>query len=103
MDSTPRSDWGPDYLRRYYRGTDDLFNKSLDGIIVTGAEPKAARLMEEPYWATLSGSSTGPQRILCRQYVPFTEPSCTWTAWNARRRLQVVALELHVASAFNEG
>src|ERR1700736_4237489 len=52
MEPTPRSDWGRDYLRRYYRGTDDLLNKSLDGIIVTGAEPKAARLTEEPYWAT---------------------------------------------------
>jgi homoserine O-succinyltransferase len=52
MEPTPRSDWGRDYLRRYYHGTDDLLNKSLDGIIVTGAEPKAARLSEEPYWAT---------------------------------------------------
>src|ERR1700733_12299383 len=52
MEPTPRLDWGRDYLRRYYRGTDDLLNKSLDGIIVTGAEPKAARLTEEPYWAT---------------------------------------------------
>src|SRR5580692_5795698 len=52
MDPTPRSDWGRDYMRRYYRGTDDLLNKRLDGIIVTGAEPKAARLTEEPYWAS---------------------------------------------------
>jgi homoserine O-succinyltransferase len=52
MEPTPRSDWGRDYLRRYYRGTEDLLNKRLDGIIVTGAEPKAARLTEEPYWAT---------------------------------------------------
>ena len=51
MEPMPRSDWGRDYVRRYYRGTDDLLTKSLDGIIVTGAEPKAARLTEEPYWA----------------------------------------------------
>jgi homoserine O-succinyltransferase len=51
METTPRSDWGRDYMRRYYRGTDDLLNGSLDGIIVTGAEPKAGRLTEEPYWA----------------------------------------------------
>ena len=37
-------------MRRYYRGTDDLFNADLDAIIVTGAEPKAASLTEEPYW-----------------------------------------------------
>jgi homoserine O-succinyltransferase/O-acetyltransferase len=52
LETTPRSDWGRDYMRRYYRGTDDLLNKRLDGIIVTGAEPKAARLTEEPYWAS---------------------------------------------------
>jgi homoserine O-succinyltransferase/O-acetyltransferase len=51
METTPRSTWGSDYLRRYYGGTDDLLNGRLDGIIVTGAEPRAARLTEEPYWA----------------------------------------------------
>jgi homoserine O-succinyltransferase len=52
METTPRSDWGRDYVRRYYRGADDLLNTSLDGIIVTGTEPRAARLTEEPYWTT---------------------------------------------------
>jgi homoserine O-succinyltransferase/O-acetyltransferase len=52
METTPRSDWGRDYVRRYYRGTDDLLNTSLDGVIVTGAEPRAASLTEEPYWST---------------------------------------------------
>jgi homoserine O-succinyltransferase len=52
LETTPRSEWGQDYVRRYYRGTDDLFNADLDAIIVTGAEPKAARLTEEPYWNT---------------------------------------------------
>ena len=53
METTPRSEWGHDYVRRYYRSTDDLVISSLDGIIVTGAEPRAARLTEEPYWTTL--------------------------------------------------
>ena len=52
METTPRSDWGRDYVRRYYRGTDDLLNRRLDGVIVTGAEPRAASLPEEPYWST---------------------------------------------------
>ena len=52
LETTPRSEWGQDYVRRYYRGTEDLFNTDLDAIIVTGAEPKAARLTEEPYWNT---------------------------------------------------
>ncbi|WP_082650177.1 homoserine O-succinyltransferase MetA [Bradyrhizobium lablabi] len=50
MATTPRSEWGCDYVRRYYRSTDDLLNGSLDGVIVTGTEPRAANLTEEPYW-----------------------------------------------------
>jgi homoserine O-succinyltransferase len=52
MDTTPRTDWGRDYVRRFYRGVDNLFDSRLDGIIVTGAEPKTDRLTEEPYWAS---------------------------------------------------
>jgi homoserine O-succinyltransferase len=54
MAATPRSEWGRDYVRRYYRGIDDLLNRRLDGVIVTGAEPRAANLTEEPYWATFA-------------------------------------------------
>jgi homoserine O-succinyltransferase/O-acetyltransferase len=54
MQTTPRSEWGRDYVSRYYRNTDDLVLGSLDGIIVTGAEPTAARLPEEPYWTALT-------------------------------------------------
>ena len=50
METTPRSGWGRDYARRFYLGINDLLNSSLDGLIVTGAEPKAASLTEEPYW-----------------------------------------------------
>lgn len=54
MAVTPRSEWGRDYVGRYYRGIDDLLNRRLDGVIVTGAEPKAAGLTEEPYWNTFA-------------------------------------------------
>lgn len=54
MEATPRSEWGRDYVRRYYRGTDDLLNRRLDGVIVTGAEPRAASLTDEPYWTTFA-------------------------------------------------
>jgi homoserine O-succinyltransferase len=54
IEATPRSEWGRDYVRRYYRGIDDLLSRSLDGIIVTGAEPRAASLTEEPYWTTFA-------------------------------------------------
>lgn len=52
MEATPRTDWGRDYMRRFYHGIDDLFESRLDGIIVTGAEPKTDRLPEEPYWTS---------------------------------------------------
>jgi homoserine O-succinyltransferase len=52
INTTPRTDWGRDYVRRFYRGTDDLFDSRLDGIILTGAEPKTERLTDEPYWAS---------------------------------------------------
>lgn len=52
METAVRSEWGRDYVRRYYHGTDDLLNGSLDGIIVTGTEPRAASLTAEPYWPT---------------------------------------------------
>jgi homoserine O-succinyltransferase len=37
-----------------YRDIDELWDRRLDGIIVTGTEPKAANLREEPYWQSLS-------------------------------------------------
>jgi homoserine O-succinyltransferase len=54
MPSVPRSEWGRDYLRRHYRSADEMFDGRLDGIIVTGTEPKASRLTEEPYWQTFA-------------------------------------------------
>jgi homoserine O-succinyltransferase len=54
MPTTRRTAWGADYVRRYYRTTEEMLNGSLDGIIVTGAEPKAAKLTEEPYWANFA-------------------------------------------------
>jgi homoserine O-succinyltransferase/O-acetyltransferase len=53
-ETTPRSDWGRAYVGRYYRSTDDLLNVKFDGVIVTGAEPKAACLTDEAYWPTFA-------------------------------------------------
>jgi homoserine O-succinyltransferase len=49
----PRSDFG----RRQVSGYSDisaLWNSHLDGLIVTGAEPRAADLEDEPYWESLT-------------------------------------------------
>jgi homoserine O-succinyltransferase len=39
-----------------YESIDGLWNQRLDGLIVTGAEPAAANLMDEPFWKGLTES-----------------------------------------------
>jgi homoserine O-succinyltransferase/O-acetyltransferase len=41
-------------LAERYRDIAELWDTPLDGLIVTGTEPRAANLMDEPYWETLS-------------------------------------------------
>lgn len=37
-----------------YRDIDQLWDLPVDGLIVTGTEPRAARLQDEPYWPALA-------------------------------------------------
>src|SRR5437867_143377 len=37
-----------------YLSINDLWNRALDGLIVTGMEPCAVNLVEEPYWPSLT-------------------------------------------------
>lgn len=39
---------------RRYRDLSELWDMRLDGLIVTGTEPRAAHLPDEPYWPALS-------------------------------------------------
>jgi homoserine O-succinyltransferase/O-acetyltransferase len=55
LPNLPRSDWGQGYLDRSYHNIGDLWNSHLDGLIVTGTEPRAPSLRDEPYWANLAG------------------------------------------------
>jgi homoserine O-succinyltransferase len=50
----PRTDWGRDYVTRFYSPIEDLWDSHLDGLIVTGTEPRSPDLREEPYWASLT-------------------------------------------------
>jgi homoserine O-succinyltransferase len=50
----PRGAAGREHLR-HHADIDDLRNSRLDGLIVTGTEPQAASLTEEPYWESLTG------------------------------------------------
>jgi homoserine O-succinyltransferase/O-acetyltransferase len=54
MPGVPSSDWRRHHLDAHYLDFDDLWNTRLDGLIVTGTEPRAADLAAEPYWAQLS-------------------------------------------------
>src|SRR5204862_242296 len=50
----PRTDWGRAYVTRFYSPIEDLWDSHLDGLIVTGTEPRSPNLREEPYWASLT-------------------------------------------------
>lgn len=49
-----RSEWANEYLSTRYSSLDDLWNGHLDGLIVTGTEPRASDLRDEPYWSTFA-------------------------------------------------
>ncbi len=49
----PRADHARRKLVERYRDVSELWDARLDGLIVTGTEPRAANLKDEPYWATL--------------------------------------------------
>src|SRR6266851_349363 len=49
----PRGEATRQRMQRLYSDIGALWNTPLDGLIVTGAEPCAADLQDEPYWASL--------------------------------------------------
>jgi homoserine O-succinyltransferase len=50
LPGVPRSESGVRYVRNFYSSTENLWNTRLDGLIVTGREPLAPSLADEPYW-----------------------------------------------------
>jgi homoserine O-succinyltransferase len=50
LPGVPRSERGRSYLSQSYGDVGDISKADLDGLIVTGTEPRAARLADEPYW-----------------------------------------------------
>ena len=54
MPEVPRSEAGRAYVSRHYEDIGELWADRLDGLIVTGTEPRAPLLQEEPYWTTLT-------------------------------------------------
>jgi homoserine O-succinyltransferase/O-acetyltransferase len=54
LPDVPRNDVGWRRIGTFYSSIEDLWNLRLDGLIVTGMEPRAATLEEEPYWASMT-------------------------------------------------
>jgi homoserine O-succinyltransferase/O-acetyltransferase len=50
----PRSEAARAHLARSYSDVTEMWNAHLDGIIVTGTEPRTQSLCDEPYWAALA-------------------------------------------------
>jgi homoserine O-succinyltransferase/O-acetyltransferase len=50
----PRQDWGRSLVKQRYEDISALWTTHLDGLIVTGTEPGAAALRDEPYWPSLT-------------------------------------------------
>ena len=53
LPEVPRSDFGRHQVSGY-ADINHLWDSHLDGLIVTGAEPRAADLEDEPYWNSLT-------------------------------------------------
>jgi homoserine O-succinyltransferase/O-acetyltransferase len=49
-----RAETGRSYVKRHYEDISELWANDLDGLIVTGTEPRAPDLAGEPYWPTLT-------------------------------------------------
>lgn len=54
MADVPRAGPIRQELAARYRDIAELWDTRLDGLIVTGTEPRASKLEDEPYWATLA-------------------------------------------------
>jgi homoserine O-succinyltransferase len=54
LPDVPRGDAARLQLSQAYLGLDELWRSRLDGLIVTGTEPRAPCLRDEPYWGSLT-------------------------------------------------
>jgi homoserine O-succinyltransferase len=54
LPDVPRSELARRYLNRFYSSIENLWDRHLDGLIVTGTEPRAQNLRDEPYWESLA-------------------------------------------------
>jgi len=69
------------YLAERYQPVDELWRSAIDGLIVTGTEPHAVNLADEPYWGNLTN------------LIEWTASHTISTIWSC---LAAHALVLHV-------
>jgi len=50
----PRGEAARAHLKQHYEDLSELWASPIDGLIVTGTEPRASALTDEPYWTTLT-------------------------------------------------
>src|SRR2546426_9430860 len=53
LPDVPRTEAGRQHLSSGYRDIGELWSSRLDGLIVTGTEPRTPSLQDEPYWVSL--------------------------------------------------
>jgi homoserine O-succinyltransferase/O-acetyltransferase len=54
LPDVPRREPARSYLNSFYASVEDLWDGHLDGLIVTGREPLASDLKQEPYWKSFT-------------------------------------------------
>ncbi len=54
LTDVPRAEAGKRHIKNFYSSVEELWDTHLDGLIVTGAEPRTVNLMDEPYWDSLA-------------------------------------------------
>ena len=54
LGQTPRSPRALEYINTYYEPASAVMEGDLDGLIITGAQPRATRLIDEVYWDELT-------------------------------------------------
>jgi homoserine O-succinyltransferase len=54
LPEVPRSAAGLAHVHQHHEDIAELWKGGVDGLIVTGTEPKAARFEDEPYWPALA-------------------------------------------------
>jgi homoserine O-succinyltransferase/O-acetyltransferase len=77
----PRAEVLQSHIREKYEDLSELWSSHFDGLIVTGTEPRASELTDEPYWKTLT------------KLIEWTEHHTISTVWSC---LAAHAAVLHI-------